>query len=131
MGEYLHSDITEQIIGAAFEVHKTLGPGFLEQIYEKALANELRQRQLKVQRQMDIVVEYKGERVGKHRLDLVVEDKVIVELKSASALVDEHTAVVFSYLSAAKLSVALLINFGRRKLEFKRIAAKDLPPLPD
>ena len=119
--EYLHTDISKQVLGAAIEVHNTLGPGFLESVYEGALVSEFRRIQLLFQRQVEIPVWYKGDLVGTHKLDLLVAGNVIVELKAVKALDAVHTAIALSYLSATNLSVALVLNFARPRLEFKRI----------
>jgi GxxExxY protein len=121
MSEIVHADITEAILGAAFEVHNTLGPGFLESIYEEALARELGLRGMAFQPQVSVPILYKNETVGTHVIDLIVDDQVIVELKAITELADIHKAVVLSYLAATKRKVALLINFGQPSLTFKRI----------
>jgi GxxExxY protein len=121
LNELVHGEITEQVIGSAFEVHNTLGPGFLESIYEEALCYELQVRGLRVDRQVHIPIYYKKFEVGNHVLDLIVNDKVIVELKAISETTDVHQAIVLSYLAATKLSVALLINFGQASVKYKRL----------
>src|SRR5262249_12873191 len=95
-----YEDLTERIIGAAIEVHRTLGPGFLESVYEKALVIELCKRELKVERQKEIVITYDGIEVGTHILDLLVEETIVVELKAIKNLEDVHFAIVRSYLKA-------------------------------
>lgn len=119
--DLIHSEITRQIIGAAFEVHRVLGPGFLESVYEKAMAYELRSRQLDVHAQVEVPIYYKGVEIATHIPDLVVEGKVIVELKAAKDLADAHVSTVMSYLKATRLQVALLINFGKPSVQYKRI----------
>ncbi|MFZ5817945.1 MAG: GxxExxY protein [Bacillota bacterium] len=121
MGELLHSEITERVIGAAFEVHRELGPGFLEAIYEKALVQELALRGVRCERQVRIPIAYKRVRVGTHVLDLVVENLIVVELKAQAELAEINTAIVLSYLAAARRRVALLLNFGKTQLEFRRV----------
>ena len=96
-----HEALTERIIGAAIEVHRRLGPGFLESLYEKALIIELRKRGLAVWDQMEVMIEYDGEEVGRHRLDLFVEDTIVVELKAIKDLEDIHFAVARSCLKAS------------------------------
>jgi GxxExxY protein len=118
-----HEDLTERIIGAAIEVHRRLGPGFLESVYEKALILELRKRGLAVQDQVKIVIVYDGMEVGCHRLDLFVEDTIVVELKAIKNLEDAHFAVVRSYLRAAGKQHGLLLNFAKVTLEIKRVIA--------
>jgi len=109
-------ELTERIIGAAIEVHRILGPGLLESIYEEALAIELGLRGLRVGRQVELDVHYKGHTIKGLRIDLLVEGQVIVELKSVSKLPDVAMAQVLSYLKATGLKRALLINFGLPKL---------------
>lgn len=116
-----HGELTEKIIGAAIEVHRRLGPGFLESIYEKALIIELRKRGLQVASQVETGIYYDGIEVGKHRLDLLVEGLIVVELKAVKALDDAHFAVTKSYLSATGLEHGLLLNFARATLEIKRV----------
>ncbi|MEK6651152.1 MAG: GxxExxY protein [Bacteroidota bacterium] len=100
------------IIGAALEVHRTLGPGFLESVYEEALACELDERSIPFERQRKIYVPYKSRTVGEGRLDLLVDACVIVELKAIDAFAPIHTAKLISYLKATGLSLGLLINFN-------------------
>jgi len=108
--------LTEMIIGAAIEVHKILGPGLLESIYEEALCHELAIRGLSVKRQVEIDVIYKGKIIKGQRLDILVNDEVIVELKSVLSLPEVAIAQTLSYLKATGLKRALLINFGEKKL---------------
>ncbi|MDF2626989.1 MAG: hypothetical protein K0R39_820 [Symbiobacteriaceae bacterium] len=121
MGKLLHADITEQVLGAAFAVHSTLGPGFLESIYEEALCHELQLRGMGYERQVTVPITYKGAKVGIHVLDLIVNGKVVIELKAITEVADIHRAIVLSYLAASKLSVAILINFGQQSLTSKRV----------
>ena len=118
-----YGDITEKIIGAAFEVHKFLGNGFQEVIYQRALALELTQARLTFAREMERDIFYKEvlEPIGTRRADFVVEEKVLVELKAISELEDVHIAQLLNYLRAYRLEVGLLINFGSKKLTFKRM----------
>jgi GxxExxY protein len=113
-------EITEQIIGAAFEVHNTLGYGFLEMVYQKAMQVELRVGALNAEREREIRVTYKGVEVGFYKADLLVNDCVIVELKVAKAYTTEDEPQLLNELKATKIKVGLLINFGRTKVEFKR-----------
>jgi GxxExxY protein len=118
----MHADeITEAILSCAFEVANTLGCGFVEKVYERALTLELRDRGLKVKAQAGLRVPYKGRIVGEYLADLVVEDQMVVELKCAENLAPEHLAQCINYLKAANLGIALLINFQRTKLEWKRV----------
>jgi GxxExxY protein len=121
MSEYLHRGLTEEIIGAAMEVHRQLGPGFLEGVYEEALIYELTTAGLVCEKQKEFIIRYKDVVLAKKlRCDLVVEGKVIVENKSVSeiGIIDEVQLV--SYLKASKLQVGLLFNFGKKSLQFKR-----------
>ena len=113
--------LSKEIIGAAIEVHRQLGPGFLEKIYEEALKVELGRNNLSFEFQKEIEVEYVGVVVGTHRLDLIVEDKVIIELKAVKKFEDIHFAQLRSYLKATDTNVGLLLNFARPTLEIKRI----------
>ena len=105
-----HEALTERIIGAAIEVHRRLGPGFLESVYEKALIIELRKRGLAVQDQMEVIIGYDGEEVGRHRIDLFVEDTIVVDLKAIKNLEDIHFAVVRS-----QSQVTIYRNAHRRR----------------
>ena len=115
--------IAKFIIGAAIEVHKQLGPGYLESIYEEALAIELNLRKIKYQRQHEINIQYKDNNIGNGRLDLLVENKLVVELKTVETLLPLHKAQVISYLKATNLQLGLLINFNTPLLKngIKRI----------
>lgn len=113
--------ITETIIGGAFAVSNGLGVGFLEKVYENALAVELRQRGLNVIQQAPVVVRYNGVLVGDYVADLLVEDVVLVELKVTRALDEIHMAQCMNYLRATGLTACLLLNFGKPRLEIKRI----------
>ncbi len=123
MLELKHKDITERIIGASFEVHKFLGNGFQEVIYQRALAWEFSQAGLAYAREIEQDIFYKElhEPIGTRRADFVVEGKVLVELKALIVLEDVHLAQVLNYLKAYKLEVGLLINFGTKSLTFKRL----------
>lgn len=123
MAELKYKDITEKIIGASFEVHKFLGNGFQEVIYQRALAWELAQAGLSFQREIEQDIFYKElpEPIGKRRADFVVEGKVLVELKAVVELQDVHLAQILNYLKAYRLEVGLLINFGSKSLTFKRL----------
>jgi GxxExxY protein len=116
-----HEELTGKIIGAAIEVHQHLGPGFLESIYENAMVIALRRVGLNVEQQVELVVEYEGYEVGRHRLDLFVESKIVVELKAIRDLEDIHFAIVRSYLKAARAQHGLLMNFAKTTLEVKRV----------
>ena len=105
-------EMAHAVIGAAIEVHRQLGPGFLESVYEEALCVELTDREIFFERQREIGVLYKERPIGKHRIDLLVGQSLIVELKTVEALADIHKAQVISYLKATRLSLGLLINFN-------------------
>ncbi|CAG4885107.1 conserved protein of unknown function [Georgfuchsia toluolica] len=109
-------DLTERIIGAAIEVHRVFGPGLLEAIYEEALCHEFALRGLGFQRQVEIEVRYKDKLITGQRLDLLVADEVVVELKSLRVLPDVATAQLLSYLRVSGLKRGLLINFGESRL---------------
>jgi GxxExxY protein len=113
--------LSNQIIGAAIKVHKELGPGFLESIYEEALKVELSKNELDFASQMEVQIEYLGVPVGLHRLDLLVQNEVIVELKAVKVLADIHFAQLRSYLKATGIKVGLLLNFSKPTLEVKRV----------
>lgn len=115
------NEITQKIIGCAFEVSNTLGIGFVEKVYENALAHLIRKAGLKVVQQYPIKVTFDGILVGEFVADLLVEDRVLVELKAVSTLVNEHTAQALNYLRASGFEVCLLINFGKPKIEIKRL----------
>ncbi len=118
----MHTDeITERVIGSAFEVSNVLGAGFLEKVYERALIRELALRGLSAKAQVSFPVSYKGHYIAEYVADLLVENEVIVELKCVEHLSKEHMAQCINYLKASRLSVALLMNFQSPKLEWKRI----------
>ena len=120
--QLLHSEITGPVIGAAMEVHKILGPGFLESVYDEAFAIELDLRSIHYERQRSIDIFYKG-KLAKHFVcDFVVETVVVVELKALSQLGDVEKAQILNYLKAIRLPVGLLLNFGTKSLEYKRFA---------
>lgn len=118
----IYPELSYKIIGAAYEVHKALGPGYLENVYEEALAHELDLRGLRFERQSVITVHYKGRVVGTHRLDLVVEGKIIVEIKAVAALNAEFKQQTLSYLKSTGLRLGLLVNFGASSVKYVRIA---------
>jgi GxxExxY protein len=113
--------LSGRIIEAAIEVHKTLGPGFLESVYEKALGVALTHRDIRWTSQREIVIVFEGEDVGLHRLDLIVEEQIIVELKAVKALEEIHYAQLKSYLKATGLRIGLLLNFNAPTLVIKRV----------
>jgi GxxExxY protein len=113
--------LTEIIIGCAMKVHSALGVGFLEKVYENALVHELRKAGLTVRQQVPIGVFYDGIQVGDYIADLVVEGKVLLELKAVTSVIDEFSAICHNYLRATNLPVCLLMNFAKVRLEWKRI----------
>lgn len=116
-----NSELRERIIGAAIRVHTELGPGFLESIYEEALAVEFRHLGLQFERQKPVPIFYRAQPIGEHRVDLLVELSVVIELKAIVALEKVHFAVLRSYLKALGLSDALLFNFATTRLTIKRV----------
>jgi GxxExxY protein len=119
--EYKYSDITQKIIGAAMKVHATLGRGFQEVIYQRALAIEMSKQGLSFQRELEMQIYYDGIEIGTRRVDFLVEDKVMVEIKALIQLENVHMAQAINYLEAYQLEIALLINFGAKSLEFRRL----------
>lgn len=119
--QYLHSELTGKIIGCAMEVHKILGNGFQEVIYQRALEIEMAQQGLTASREHEMDIFYKGVKIGNRRVDFFVEEKVMVEIKAVIQLEDVHLAQAINYLEAYGLEVGLLINFGAKSLQFKRI----------
>ncbi len=112
--------LTERIIGCAYKVANTLGPGFLEKVYENALAHELRKAGFAIVQQQGIEVHYDGIVVGEFVADVVVDGTIILELKATRDIIDFHTAQCLNYLKATGLAVCLLINFGKAKIEVRR-----------
>jgi len=119
-----HETLTEKIIGCAIEVHKRLGPGFLESIYENALIIELQRQKLHIEQQREVIIKYDSVEVGRHRLDLIVDNTIVVELKAVKNIEDVHFAIVKSYLKALGKEHGLLINFSKPVLEVKRVIHK-------
>lgn len=119
---YKYSDITQKTIGAAMQVHSTLGSGFQEVIYQRALAIEMKEASLIFSREHEIPIHYKGDQIGTRRVDFLVEDQIMVELKAVAQLEDAHLAQAINYLEAYQLQIGLLINFGSKRLQFKRVA---------
>jgi GxxExxY protein len=117
----LYKDLTREIIGAAMEVHSTLGSGFLESVYEEALAVEFGLRRVSFERQKSLGVFYKGANVKKFVCDFLVAEKILVELKAIKELTEVDTAQVLNYLKATNLKLGLLLNFGARSLQYKRL----------
>ena len=122
--EYKYSDITQSIIAAALEVHKILGNGFQEVIYQRALHIELENHKLLVGREIEMAVLYKGKAIGSRRVDFLINKIICVEIKAVIRLEDVHLAQALNYLEAFNLEVGLLINFGAKSLEVKRLFNK-------
>ena len=119
--KWLYRDLTQKIIGAAMEVHRELGSGFLEYVYEEALCYELNLREISFERQKELDIYYKDLLIPrKYKPDLIVENKVIVEIKATSGLTKVEEAQLLNYLKATKMRVGLLLNFGAKSLEVKR-----------
>ena len=124
--EKIINDITHKIIGCAMQVHNTLGNGFQEVIYQRALAIEMRLAELSFQREMEMPIFYREEQIGTRRVDFFVEDCVMVELKAMEKIEDVHKAQAINYLEVYNIADGLLINFGGLSLEFKRLYNKKL-----
>ncbi len=120
-----HEGLTGRIIGAGITVHKALGPGFVESVYENALSIELGRLDIPFQRQLQVPVYYRDTRVGTHRLDLLVDGVVVVELKAVKEILNPHFVVLRSYLRAADSGHGLILNFAQPTLEVKRVALRD------
>ncbi len=119
--EYKHSDITGRIIKCAYAVHNTLGCGFQEVIYQRALAIEMDLEGLQFVREQEMPLYYREQQIGERRVDFLVENAVLVELKAMTGIENVHLAQAINYLEAYKLEVGILINFGSEKLQFKRL----------
>jgi GxxExxY protein len=116
-----HADLTHKIIGCAMKVHGTLGSGFQEVIYQRAMSIEMAKQGLVFGREKEMTIYYDGIEIGTRRVDFFVEEKIMIELKAISALNDQHLAQAMNYLEAYHLPIGLLINFGSRSMEFKRV----------
>jgi GxxExxY protein len=125
MTDILYKELSFAIIGAAMEVHKILGPGFLEAVYQLALEKELTLRRIPFQHQVELPVTYKGDLVGIYKADLIVDHKVVLEIKGISKLNTSHEAQALHYLAATGLQLAILINFGMSSLEYRRVVKSE------
>ena len=121
MNELLYKELTFSVIGAAMEVHKILGPGFLEAVYQSALARELTLRGIPFEQQVKLPVTYKDILVGEYIADFVIDSKLIVEIKAVSRFTPNHQAQAMHYLTSTGLRLALLLNFGAGSLEHRRV----------
>ncbi len=119
--EYRYSDLTGKIIGASMMVHSTLGPGFPEVIYQRALKIELVEKGVQFQKECEMPVYYRNNHIGTRRVDFLVANLICVELKAVKKLDDTHLAQTLNYLEAFKMEIGLLINFGAKSLEYKRL----------
>lgn len=126
MEEYLHKELTSKIIEAFYKVYNSLGFGFLEKVYENALKYELESMHLKVEKQKPIDVYYREIKVGEYFADLMVENKVILELKAAEFLIEEHELQLINYLKATEIEVGLLLNFGKKPEIRRKIFSNNL-----
>jgi GxxExxY protein len=126
--EYKYSELTGKIIGCSMEVHRHLGNGFQEVIYQRALALEFELQGLGFAREFEMPIHYKGNHIGTRRVDFLVEDKISVELKAVIKVEDVHLAQAINYLEAYNLEVGLLINFGSKSLDFKRVINSKFRP---
>ena len=126
--QYKYSELTSKIIGCAMTVHKTLGNGFQEVIYQRALAIEMNFAGIHFHREYEMPIYYREEKIGTRRVDFLVEETVSVELKAITKLEDVHFAQAINYLEAYNLEIGLLINFGETSLNFKRLTNKKYKP---
>ncbi|MEN9564672.1 MAG: hypothetical protein RIR73_2916 [Chloroflexota bacterium] len=121
MTEILHKRLSFAVVGAAMEVHSVLGSGFLEAVYQAALEKELSLRGIPFRHQVELPVMYKDELIGAYKADLVMDEKIIVEIKSVSRLNSAHDAQAIHYLTATGMELALLLNFGSGSLDYRRV----------
>ncbi|OGM21693.1 hypothetical protein A2714_05335 [Candidatus Woesebacteria bacterium RIFCSPHIGHO2_01_FULL_38_9] len=121
MTTYLYSELTDRIIGFAIKVHKELGSAYEEKVYQRALYLEFQKNKLRFEREKEIDIKYGSVTIGKKKLDFVIENKVVLELKKADEINDVHIAQVVSYLKTMKLNLGLILNFGMSKLQIKRV----------
>src|SRR4026207_325300 len=128
MSDFKYGEITEKVIGAAFRVHTTLGNGFQEVIYQRALELEFKAVNLDFSREFEMPIFYLDQQIGTRRVDFLVEGKISVELKAIIKLEDVHLAQAMNYLEAYNLEIGLLINFGSKRLEFHRFTNKKYNP---
>ena len=120
MSERIYGDLTYRIIGIAMKVHSDLGSGFLEKVYENAMMVLLEKEFIKAEQQKEIVINYYGKGIGNYVADILVDEKIILELKTVDKLTDIHSAQIINYLKATGIKVGLLVNFKNSKLEYKR-----------
>ena len=125
MADLLYEELSFSIIGAAMEVHNVLGSGFLEAVYQAALEKELKLREIPFESMVKLAITYKGEIIGTYEADLLIDGKIVVEIKSVSRLNPAHEAQAIHYLTATGLQLAILINFGVGSLDYRRIVKSD------
>jgi GxxExxY protein len=116
-----YSDITQKIIGCAMKVHQKMRNGYTEQIYQRCLAIELSRMNISFRQEVELSIYYEHIQIGKRRVDFLIDDKIVVEIKALSELTDQHLAQALNYLETQRLEVGLLINFGAKSLQFKRL----------
>ncbi len=121
MPEVVHKELSYEIIGIAMQVYNELGYGFLEKVYENALMLIFKEKNIKAEQQKEIKVKFKGSVIGNYIADILVEDKIILELKSVSKLTDKHKAQTVNYLKATGLKLGIILNFSSNSLEFQRV----------
>lgn len=117
----LYKELTHEILNVAFEVHNVLGCGFLEKVYENAMMSEFRKRGIRAVSQMEMKVQYKDEEVGLFYADMIIDDKIILEIKTVERLTKVHQAQLLNYLKAIRFRVGLILNFANTRLEYKRM----------
>ena len=122
----LYKELSYKVIGVAIEVHKTLGPGFLESIYQRAFEAELEMQKIPFKAQKRIKIFYKNINLGFQVLDLIIDDKIVVEMKAVPEILPIHKAQLLSYLMATEYKLGILINFGAASLQYKRIAVSKM-----
>lgn len=127
---YKHVEVTGRVLECAFQVANELGPGFLESVYQKALMIVLQEQSIEARQQVALPVTFRGESIGEFYADVVVENKVILELKAVSTLLGEHEAQLINYLQASGLEVGLLLNFGGLRLQYRRCCRHLTLPKP-
>lgn len=119
-GTFIHKELTYKVIGCAMVVHRELGYGFLEKVYENAMMVQLRKEGIEAKQQQGVSVQFSGEIVGEYFADILIENKIIIELKAVDSLIERHFAQVLNYLKATDIKVGLLLNFGPQGLQHKR-----------
>ena len=129
VADFKYRELTYKIIGCAMEVHKVLGPGFQEYVYQNELAIEMKSADIHFEKEFEMKIFYKGDTVGLRRVDFFIEKCISLEIKAKSELLDEHLAQALNYLEASNIEVGLLFNFGAKSLQHKRLLKKKYKPL--